>query len=64
MTQDDPVVQRVREARRQIAAECDFDLHKLYLWAKGQESQFGDRVVHFEPSAPSGDDRTPQSEDQ
>jgi hypothetical protein len=36
----------------------------LYLWAKGQESQFGDRVVHFEPSAPSGDDRTPQSEDQ
>ncbi|MBI5762212.1 MAG: hypothetical protein HZA51_01670 [Planctomycetes bacterium] len=49
MTQDDPVVQRVREARRQIAAECDFDAHKLYLWAKEREAELVDRVVKFEP---------------
>ena len=54
MTQDDPVIQRVREVRRKIAAECDFDLHKLYLWAKEQEAKLGDRVVHFEHGIRSG----------
>ncbi len=56
MTQDDPVVQRVREARRQIAAECDFDAHKLYLWAKEREAELGDRAVHYEPYSPPKDD--------
>lgn len=55
MTQDDPVVQRVREARRQIAAECDYDAHKLYLWAKEREAELGDRVVKFEPSRSSSE---------
>lgn len=56
MSYDDQVVQRVREARRQIAAECDFDVHKLYLWAKEREAEFGDRVVRYEPCSPSKDD--------
>ena len=31
----DPIVQEVRAAREKIAAECDYDYHKIYL--HGQE---------------------------
>jgi len=48
MNHDDPVVQRVREARRRIAASCDYDLHKLYEWAKQIEARYKDRVIGLE----------------
>ena len=34
MSRDDPVVERVRAARRAIAEECGNDLHRLYGWAE------------------------------
>ena len=48
MTRDDPVVQRVREARRQIAQRCGLDKHKLLEWAKQIEAQHRDRVVGYD----------------
>ena len=27
---DDPIVAEIRAARERIAAECDYDIHKLY----------------------------------
>ena len=30
----DPIIQEVREARADVAADFDFDLHKFFAWAK------------------------------
>ncbi len=48
MSRDDPVVERVRAARRAIAEECGHDLHRLYEWAKKIEAEHRDRVVGYE----------------
>ena len=48
MSRDDPVVERVRVARRKIAEECGNDAHRLYEWAKKIEAQHKDRVVGYE----------------
>jgi hypothetical protein len=53
MTPDDPVVARVRAARRRIVAQCGADPHKLYEWAKQMEAQYKDRVVSYERSGPN-----------
>ena len=50
MTKDDPVVERVRAARRKIMEECGNDMHKLFEWAKQVEAQYKDRVVGYERS--------------
>jgi hypothetical protein len=49
MSQDDPVVQRVRETRRQITARHGTDSRALYEWAKQVEKKYQDRVVGYEP---------------
>ncbi len=48
MTRDDPVVERVREARRRIVAECQGDAHKIYEWAKAVEARYADRLVGYD----------------
>ncbi len=48
MTQDDPVVERVRAARRRIVERCGFDRQRLYEWIKKFEAQHQDRVVGFD----------------
>ncbi len=53
MKKDDPVVERVRAARRQIAAQCQYDGHRLFEWAKRIEAAHRDRVVGYEPPAKS-----------
>ncbi|HKQ47043.1 MAG TPA: hypothetical protein VJZ71_03110 [Phycisphaerae bacterium] len=53
MTQDDPVVDRVRAARRRIVAKCGGDPHKIYEWAKQMEERYKDRIVTYERAGPS-----------
>ena len=48
MTRDDPVVERVRAARRRIVAECQGDAHKIYEWAKAVEARYADRLVGYD----------------
>ena len=59
MSRDDPVVERVRAARRRIVAQCQGDAHKMYEWAKAIEAKYADRVVGYDtikrPAPPSPD---------
>ena len=48
MKVDDPVVERVRDARRKIAERCAQDRHRLYEWAKQIEAQQRQRVVGYD----------------
>jgi hypothetical protein len=41
----DPIVEEVRAAREKIAAEHDFDLHKLFSHWRRMEQRHPDRVV-------------------
>jgi hypothetical protein len=54
MIQDDPVVRRVREARRQIAERHGQDARALYEWAKQVEKQHLERVVGYERTGQCG----------
>lgn len=49
MTPDDPVVERVRSARRRIVERCGFDRKRLYAWIKEFESKHKERVIGYEP---------------
>jgi hypothetical protein len=48
MEPDDPVIQRVRDARHQLRAECGNDIHKLLLWAMEEQKKYANRLVHWE----------------
>jgi hypothetical protein len=48
MIPDDPVIQRIRDARRQLQAECGDDLHKMLLWAMEEQKKYADQLVHWE----------------
>ena len=48
MEPDDPVIQRIRDARQQIQAECDNDIHKMLLWAMEEQKKSPTRLVHWE----------------
>ena len=48
MTEDDPVIERIRDVRRRIVAECEGDPHKIYEWAKQMEARYADRLVGYE----------------
>ena len=50
---DDPVVERVRAARREIVAECGGDLHTLHEWAKKIEAECPERIVGYETDRPA-----------
>lgn len=45
MPQPDPIIEEVRAAREKIAAEHDFDLHKLFSHWRRMEQRRPDRVV-------------------
>ena len=47
MAKDDPVVERVREVRRRIAARCGQNPRKLFEWAKKIEAGQSKRVVGY-----------------
>ena len=47
MPKDDPVVERVRAARREIVAECGYDFRALYEWAKKIEAQHPERLRSY-----------------
>lgn len=51
---DDPIVAEVRAIRQQIAAECDYDLHKLYLRACEVQKNWKGKVATKEDVAPGG----------
>ena len=55
MIQDDPVVERVREARRQIWAQCGWDPHRVLEWAKRIEAETPDKIIRYETPQPIGD---------
>jgi hypothetical protein len=46
--QDDQVILRIREVRRQISEECDNDPRKLISYYKELQQQHKDRMVHEE----------------
>ncbi len=56
MAHDDPVVKRVRSARRQIADRCGQDKHRLLEWAKQIEAQHRHRVIGYGRPGKSGDE--------
>jgi hypothetical protein len=45
MDPDDPVIQRIRDARHQLQAECGNDIHKTLLWAMEEQKKCADRLV-------------------
>ncbi len=45
---DNPVVERVRAARRKIVEECGGDIHALGEWARKIEAERPDRVRGYE----------------
>lgn len=51
MFKDDPVVQRVRAARREIVARYGRDAHSLLKWAKKIEAEYPQRVRGYEHKA-------------
>lgn len=59
MTPDDPVVARVRAARRRILAACDGDSAKIFEWAKQREAALGERVVGLVRQRAERKDRPP-----
>jgi hypothetical protein len=48
MIHDDPVIQRIRVARRQIQEECGNDIDKILLWAMEEQKKPPVRLVHWE----------------
>ncbi len=48
MTKDDPIVQRVREARKAIIARCGGDMRRIFDYLKQIEAAHKDRVVGYE----------------
>jgi hypothetical protein len=48
MFEDDPVVARVRAARRKILGECGGDLHTLFERAREWQAEHPERVVGYE----------------
>ena len=49
---DDPIVASVRAARDQLAAQFDYDVHKIFADLRSRESQLGKTVVPQPPQKP------------
>ncbi len=58
MPKDDPVVERVRSARRKIVGECGKDAHSLFEWAKRIEAECPERVRRYEQTRGDSIDAT------
>ncbi|OLE54917.1 MAG: hypothetical protein AUG51_06165 [Acidobacteria bacterium 13_1_20CM_3_53_8] len=46
--QEDQVISRIREARRQISEECEHDPHKLVAYYKELQKKHKERIVRSE----------------
>jgi hypothetical protein len=44
----DPIIEEVRTARERIAAECDYDMHKIYQRGCGILRRWKGKVVTHE----------------
>lgn len=42
----DPIVGEVREIRERLAAECDFDVHKIFERARQQQAASNATIVN------------------
>ena len=51
---EDPIVEETREARRQLDAEFDGDLQRLYAYLREIEHENADRVVRLAPKPAAG----------
>jgi len=49
MPKNDPVVERVRAARREIAMQCGNDPHHIFRWVKKIEEAHRALVVRYTP---------------
>jgi hypothetical protein len=45
---DDPIIQRIREARRRFQEECGNDIEKMYLRLVEEQKRHADRIVYLE----------------
>ena len=43
---EDPIVEEIRAIRKQLAAECDFDVHKILARAREHEKKHPERIVY------------------
>ena len=48
MPRDDPVVERVRRIRRELAARCGYDIHAIAEEARKIEAECPERVRGYE----------------
>ena len=48
---EDPIVEEIRAIRQRLAAECDFDVHKILARAREHEKRHPERVVCLKPDS-------------
>lgn len=58
---DDPIVEKVRQARQQHAAKFKFDLQAIYQDLKQQEAASNWRIVVFPPRKRRATQTTPKT---
>lgn len=58
----DPIVEEVRNIRREIEAECDNDFEKIYKMAQERQRQYGGRLVSSPVLVPQEENRLPHVE--
>ncbi len=47
----DPIVEEVRAIRERLAAECDFDVHKIFERARKQQAASNATIVDYSKNA-------------
>ena len=47
----DPIVEEVRTIRERLAAECDFDVHKIFERARKQQAASNATIVDYSNGA-------------
>ncbi len=58
----DPIVEEVRNIRREIEAECDNDFEKIYKMAQERQRRYGSRLVSSPMAVPQEENRLPHVE--
>ena len=47
----DPIVEEVRAIRERLAAECEFDVHKIFERARKQQAASNAMIVNYSKKA-------------
>lgn len=58
----DPIVEEVRQIRREIEAECGDDFEKIYEMAQERQRRYGSRLVPAPVIVPPKEDQSPHVE--